>query len=140
MNSIKETPIQPWQIKKIHAMLSAQNLHHMKGTLVGSFGEGKESTKDLTFSEANNLLHYLNNETEEGKKANKMRRKIISCLREYGNYDTPDGKADMPRIYQWVLKYGYLKKSLNKYTLKELPKLVTQAEEMLTKKIEACTK
>jgi hypothetical protein len=58
---------------------------------------------------------------------NHQRRKIIALLCKIG-YLTADGKADMPRIYQWVKSHGYLHKPLNAYTAKELPRLVTQAE------------
>jgi len=57
---------------------------------------------------------------------NKMRRKIIMFFRKMG-YTNGDA-VDMERVKAWVLKYGSLKKDLNQYTMKELPKLVSQAE------------
>ncbi|MBK7285951.1 MAG: hypothetical protein IPI95_01935 [Flavobacteriales bacterium] len=56
----------------------------------------------------------------------RQRRKVIAILA--GRGATKDGKPDMPHIYAWVRKYGYLHKELNAYTREELPRLVTQAE------------
>jgi len=39
-------------------------------------------------------------------------------------------KLDMRRVNNWCLKYGYLHKLLDEYTYEELPKLVTQFEEV----------
>lgn len=67
---------------------------------------------------------------------NQMRRKIIGILKERGAV-LDDGKADMPHIYAWVLKYGYLHKPMNAYTANELPRLVTQAEQVVASDIKA---
>jgi hypothetical protein len=37
-------------------------------------------------------------------------------------------KRDYKSFHEWVIKYGYLKKPLNRYTYNELPKLVSQFE------------
>lgn len=66
----------------------------------------------------------------------RMRRKIIGILAARGAVNAK-GKPDMPHVYAWVRKYGYLKKELNDYTLKELPKLVHQAEGIIASDIKA---
>lgn len=68
--------------------------------------------------------------------ANRMRRKIIGILKARGAV-LPGGKADMPHVYAWVLKYGYLHKDLNAYTVAELTRLVSQAEAITVSDIKA---
>ncbi len=87
-------------------------------------------TSEMTKEEADNLIDSLKKEVLKSLKHHQcdhMRKKIIAKFIEMG-YTTPEGKADMPRIYAWVEKYGYLHKPLNKYTYNELPMLVSQAE------------
>jgi hypothetical protein len=122
------------QLARIHVLLHKCGLMAYKADMVIEVTNGREhSTKQLTFDEANLMIARLEATIKErAKKAQEpaqvMRRKIISCCREMGW--VKGGKADMPRIYTWVLKYGYLHKPLNAYTAMELPKLVTQAENM----------
>jgi hypothetical protein len=69
----------------------------------------------------------------EATAADRQRKKIIAMMREIGyeyrNQPHEGAKADMVRIKEWVLKYGYLKKDLNSYTVQELPKLVSQVQQ-----------
>jgi hypothetical protein len=65
--------------------------------------------------------------------ADKMRKKIISLLRSIGF--EKDRRADMPRILEYVQKVGYGHKPLNDYKHNELPKLVTQMEQIVNKEI-----
>lgn len=39
-------------------------------------------------------------------------------------------KVDMDHVNAWCIKHGYLKKKLDNYTYSELPKLVSQFEEV----------
>lgn len=116
--------------------------------LIEMFTEGRKSSlRELTATEYHLFLNWLkeNNddaavfrrefEKSEKQVANNQRRKIIALLVKLG-YTTPEGKADMPRIYAWVDKYGYLSKPMNQYTIIELPKLVYQAEQFYKSHIE----
>lgn len=120
------------QLARIHVLLNKIGRMSHKADYVIDVTNGREhSTKELTFDEANKMIAILDAEekqlfAERANSENTMRRKIISCFREMGY--VKGGKADMQRIYAWVLKYGYLHKSLNQYTGTELPKLVTQVE------------
>jgi hypothetical protein len=124
------------QLARIHVLLHKSGLMAYKADMVTEVTNGREhSSKLLTHEEANVMIARLEATVKERQAKQKaqepeqiMRRKIISCCREMGWIK--GGKADMPRIYTWVLKYGYLHKSLNKYTAAELPRLVTQAENM----------
>jgi len=124
--------IENWQIKRIQTVLRVKGLVDSKLDLfdsVSSDGRIINSTKDLRYEEANQLISTIDKiGVQKYDAANQMRRKIISCCRECGW--TKNGKADMDRINAWVLKYGYLGKPLMEYNSLELPKLVTQAENM----------
>jgi hypothetical protein len=125
--------VEKWQIISIHKFLATAKLMDQKENIIAGFVQGRHiaSTKDLFYNEANEVIKFLKAKVGEPKKydpRDKMRKKIISCCMECGWQK--NGKADMPKIYTWVKKYGYMHKALNDYTLEELPLLVTQAEEM----------
>jgi hypothetical protein len=108
--------------------------------LIYDFTDGKkQSLKSLTHWEYNEFINWLNRtfpSTPDIKliRSNAMRRKIIGIFSKMGWRQA--GKADMERIYGWVLQYSYLKKSLNDYSYSELPQLVTQVEIVYKKYIE----
>jgi hypothetical protein len=68
------------------------------------------------------------------QQANTMRKKIIALAHQMGWSKIHPGSgnkiADMQRIDEWCNKYGYLHKRLNQYTIEELPKLVTQYQNL----------
>lgn len=116
--------------------------------LIGMFTDGeKDSLRELSNEEYHQFIQWLNENNNDGKMfaasfdiseqavANNQRRKIIALLTKLG-YVTASNKADMPRIYAWVEKYGYLNKPMNQYNSAELPKLVYQAESFYKSHIE----
>lgn len=121
--------------KKIHN----KGIHLDREFLIGQFTDDKkDSLRDLSPLEYSEFITWLNQtfdlmpskkkyDNKEDQYLNKQRRKIIALLSKMG-YTTKEDKADMSRIYAWVETHGYLHKSLNLYTLAELPKLVYQAE------------
>lgn len=72
-------------------------------------------------------LRRTSNEEEKG---NRMRRKVISIGHELG-WKKENGKIDMVRVNEFCVKRGHGHKTLNEYSLKELPKLITQFEQLL---------
>lgn len=104
--------------------------------LVKEYTKGKtNSLSSLTERDYHGFISWINetfkmtsNDHQYSKedRLNEQRRKIIALFRKQG-YEM-NGKADMHRIYAWVIKYGYLSKPMNKYTADEIPKLVSQAE------------
>lgn len=123
----------------IEKKLKNQGFDFERSELVSQFTDGKKSgLKELTAFEYSEFLKMLNSRFVKVEPSRppvnevlqNQRRKIISLFRKMG-YEK-DHKADMQRIYGWVLEYGYLHKSLNQYNEKELPKLVTQAEKVYT--------
>lgn len=126
---------------RIHNRIKAQGLDVERSELIEDFTNGKkQSLQKLTPWEYNELLNWLNRTFpagEDPKKAqsNQMRRKVIALFRKMGYQE--NGKADMERIYAWVLKYGILKKAMNEYTHDELPQLVTQVETVYKKHLQS---
>lgn len=108
--------------------------------LIYDFTEGKKTgLKQLTDWEYREFLNWLNRTFPHTPdlnsiRSNAMRRKIIGIFSKMGWRE--NGKADMERIYAWVLQYSILKKPLNDYTYEELQKLVSQVEIVYKKFIE----
>jgi hypothetical protein len=152
--------MKPEYNRQLHALLTQTGLTEQKPLLVESFSGGREtSSKELKDHEAIEMIKYLkaellkkqqpaNNDPKHignvmpaafkantpGKQANTMRKKIIALGHQMGwsgIHPTSGNKiADMERINAWCVKYGYLHKQLNDYTILELPKLVTQFDNL----------
>jgi phage gp16-like protein len=95
------------------------------------------SSTQLTQKEAFEIIDQLSKLTsKEPDPADKMRKKIISMAHSIGwvtpvaTANGPVVKADIVRINAWCQKSGYLHKKLNQYTYAELPKLVSQFQEV----------
>lgn len=128
------------QIKAIHSILHRKGLLPHKTEFVESFSNGRvSSTKDLWMSEARELISSLVQHKENTNKDDKgpMIRKLFAMCHEMywikkvqkvGEYGKLIEVNDYSAVYGWVLKYGYLKKDLRKYTYQELPKLISQFE------------
>lgn len=136
------TPINNNQIKRIHFLLRASGLQAQKQSLVVGFSKGRcESTKNLSFEEARQLINYLQAEANSspvggGREvaANRMRRKILSYCHNM-KWENADGSVNMEALDKWCLHYSYLRKKLQEYTYKELPKLVSQVQKVYASKV-----
>lgn len=120
------------QLKCLNTLVSKLGIDkEAKEILVKGFSEGRStSSKELLSDEAAAMIKHLKTLDPQEPKAEKMRRKIISMAHEMG-WTLRQGqgdkrKADMKRVDEWCKKFGYLKKSLDNHTCKELPKLVSQ--------------
>jgi hypothetical protein len=123
--------ITPQQIQCIAVLIGKLQLKERKTDLVLGFSNDRtESTKELSLDEAKALISYLKSLDADEKKADVMRKKIISLAHEMNWHLPGTNKADMPRIDGWCKKFSPLHKSLNNHTLKELPALVTQFEKV----------
>lgn len=104
------------------------------------------SSKGLNEGELVELVKGLEKEKEKGlqsgkgkgsgsesgervRSANTMRRGIIAVAHELG-WKLADGKVDMAALNKWCITFGHGKKGLNSYKYHELPKLLTQIQEV----------
>ncbi len=116
----------------LHALMGKLRINEdLKKDMVYDFTNGRTiHTSEMSIKEADEMIRFLRSEINKNDRefqSDRMRKKIIAKFVDMG-YVTKEGKADMPRIYAWVEKYGYLHKHLNKYTYEELPKLVSKNE------------
>ena len=125
------------QIIRVHKLLAVTaSMPYKEYIIKGAVSDGREieSTKELTYTEAEKLIDYLQNLS---RKCDELRKKVISHCMECGMII--NGRSDMPVIYEWVLQYGHAvdskgnKKKMNQYSYDELLKLVTQAQLMRDK-------
>lgn len=122
------------QLILINTLISKLNINKdTKETMVLGFTLGRSiSTKDLTQSEASDLIKHLKSLDPTEASAEKMRRAIIAMAHEM-KWQLANGKADMQRINQWCIRYGGKNKDLNAYHFKELHNLVTAFKQMYLK-------
>lgn len=129
------------QIKAISTLLGKHNLVDQKDSIIGSFTNGRStSRKDMTKAEAAALIGHLKSLDPTDRRSDKMRNKILSMAHEMGwnlsagfsmhEKGLPKSKIDMEHLNNWCVKSGYLHKKLDDYTYKELPRLVSQFEEV----------
>ncbi len=64
------------------------------------------------------------------EKGEKQRKKFFSICHEL-NWKLPNGQLDYPRINGWLKAKGYLHKAINEYKYADLPKLISQLENLL---------
>jgi hypothetical protein len=116
----------PKNFKLLMALLTKTGLQGRRHAIVWDYSNGRtESSKELTDPETNRIIHDLEKGFKELDRSDIMRKKIISQAHEMA-WELPGHKADMARINDWCVKFGYLHKPLNQYKYTELPALVTQ--------------
>lgn len=114
------------QITLIQTLISNTHLRAQKDNIVSSFtNERTTHVNELIEGEARELIEYLQSVTTN--KGETQRKLMIHYMHQM-KWQTETGKADMKRLDNWCIKYGYLHKPLMQYNSKELPKLVTQFE------------
>ncbi len=122
------------QYKAAWAIINKCGLQSQKDNIVAGISQGRTSSmRELSHEESLALISYLKTLDVQPKDeaADKMRNKIFyyahmmnwTKVNKY-NKVVADGK----RIDEWMIKYSYLKKKLNRYSYEELPKLVYQVE------------
>jgi hypothetical protein len=116
------------QLKAVHTLLGKIGItdkEEKKKEIIAYTGGRTDSSRAMTFTEAEQMIATLMSLDPAAGKAEKMRKKILSLAHEMG-WKKPNGKINMDHVNQWCIKYGYLHKKLDDYTYKELPQLVTQ--------------
>ncbi|WP_192821205.1 phage protein GemA/Gp16 family protein [Rufibacter sp. LB8] len=134
--------MRPEQNRRLHFLLNELGLMDYKAELVEQYSATKAtSAKELTPQEAKALIEHL--ERSKGRQANrpqiqrtpaeKMRRKIFAICYTIGwiEGESPADRAmNRAKIDSFCARNSYLRKPLNDYTLDELPKLVSQFEQI----------
>lgn len=106
----------------------------MKDMKLNATGGRTESSKEMTFAEADALIKNLgaasiNRNNAVHVSMDKMRKNIIRMAHLLG-WQYNNGKANMKRIDAWCKSYGQYKKPLMDHTYNELVNLVTQFKKM----------
>jgi hypothetical protein len=119
------------EVKTLHLLLNRLNMMSVedKEAFAWQYSNGRTyRTSELTLTEYKQLIKDLQALFSKQDTSNTMRRKMISHAHEMSWTVGVDGKikADMKRLNNWCVKFGYLHKPLNEYTMQELPTLLTQ--------------
>lgn len=122
------------QLKAIYTLLKMAGLADFKEDIITGYSNGRTSSvRDLNTTEAADVIEHLQNLVSGGENKiasiaeSKMKNKILAMAHEMG-WEKPGGKIDMQRVNNWCTKWSSKKKKLDEYSLKELPKLVSQFE------------
>ncbi len=115
----------------IAVLVQKLGLQGQKKILVLSHTDGRTDTsKDMYFHEANDLIKSLKDRDPDEAKAERMRRVIISFAHQSGYRFPNTNRVDMKRLDGWCVKYGKFHKKLNQHNYKELVELITQFKEV----------
>lgn len=138
-------PITPEKLKAINTLVSVYGIDKdTKALMVNGFSAGRcTSTKDLYDEEAVLMLGHLQKNDPNREAMERMKGKIFYYCHEMAW--TKPGKSgkpvvDMKRLDNWCLHFSYLKKKLDWYNFKQLPKLVTQFENVYKSYIDSLKK
>jgi hypothetical protein len=119
------------QVKAIYSLLGQHGLRDEKENIVSAFTGGKtNSVRAMSFEEAKALISHLKTLDPSDKASDKMRNKIISMAHEMSWRIEGTDRIDMKHLNGWCIAHSYLKKKLDDYKHNELPKLVSQFEEV----------
>lgn len=130
------------QNSRLHLLLSQLGISKEgKQDLVLSATKGRTSSSaEMEVMEAQSLINWLAQEAKAklrqkypqpvASPEDRMRKKILSICHDLA-WENKDGKVDWDKLNAYLIKYGYLHKSLHLYKYKELPTLVTQFENLL---------
>ncbi len=145
-------PISKNKLIAINTLVSQYGIDKdTKAMMVEGFSLGRcSSTKDLYDEEATLMLQHLQQNDPNRAAIEKMKGKIFYYCHEMGwtvpRRSPPTGGAgggrvvDMKRLDEWCKGRSYLKKKLDWYKYKELPKLVTQFEQVYSSFIHSLNK
>lgn len=119
------------QNSQLYALLNKLGIDtETRQEIVSTYTQGRTSSSSkMSVTECQAMINDLRQRSPNDTAADQMRKKIISLFIKQG-YTLPNGKADMDAINIWTNKYGHQHKNLNNYQYNELPKLVSQAEQM----------
>jgi hypothetical protein len=121
------------EIVRLHTLLNNSGLLDAKRELIAFYSRGRtNSAKELTVDEFENLIEHL----IQHDSGDRMRKKIFSIAYDlkiiYPHADKESDKhMNRAALDKFLKANSYLHKSLNEYTVNELPKLVSQMMQIL---------
>lgn len=130
---------------RLYGLLNKKQMMEQRHQLFRSYSKGRtDDSRELSELEVDELIRFLEVYSVGGmqsghknnfEKGDKMRKRILSLCYEYGWTYYSNAKkrnvADYNKLNKWMLKSSYLHKPLNQYAYAELPKLVTQFENVV---------
>lgn len=119
------------QIRLVRGLLAKAGLTDQKEEIAFDYSNGRSTgLTDLNYSETKALIKFLNSQLNQKQlKKDKMVNKILSLAHEM-RWELPSGKIDMKHVNDFCLTRTAEKKPLNKFSLEELPALVTIFEKV----------
>jgi hypothetical protein len=135
--------------RKLYKLLNDSGSFSDRHEIVLEYTGGRtENSSEMTTEEVLALIRDLEKfQKDRGaplndfQKGDAMRKRVLSLFHQYGFtiYSREKRKmiVDFERLDNWMVKYSYLHKKLNKYKYSELPKLVSQVEQFVIKYIKA---
>lgn len=128
------------QNKKLYALLNRLGIDkQVKAELVRQFSHGRtDSTAQMNYMECQSLIAHLASQTKPLRQdltepVRRMRAKVVAIARDLGYIKVKVHTTDWERFNSFMSTRSCLKKPLSKYTVDELPQLVTQWESMQAK-------
>lgn len=124
------------QLRDIHAKLKQLKIDDdaRYELVLQVTNERTSSCAQLTYDEAEQLRKHLANLVGKDFSVNpaldKKRKRVLSAFHEMGYRIPGTMKLDMKKVNETIVKYGYLHKSLNEYSIDELSKLIEQTKKM----------
>jgi len=122
------------QYRAAYAILNRRGLQQQKENIVAGISGGRTtSMRQLNHDESIALIRYLKEQQPTANDSSKMIGKIFYYCHEMGwTKKNKHGKtvADGQRFDEWAVKHSYLKKKLQAYSYEEMPKLVSQFEQV----------
>jgi hypothetical protein len=116
------------KFKHMMALLTKHGLQGFRHRWCWEYSNGRtESAKELAVTEVEKIIKDIESHFKTVDKADVMRKKIIALAHQM-RWELVGGGVDMKRVNNFCINYGYLKKPLNDYSIKELPLLITQFE------------
>ncbi len=123
------------QIKCAKAIMGKLKLQDNDALVLGFSDMRTTHVSEMTVDEGIALIKHLKTLDPDEAKADKMRKKIIAIAYSRAGLARSAGREErravIAHLEDWMLKYSYLKKRLDDYKARELPKLVTQYENVL---------
>ena len=134
-----ENKLSAAQLRCIKAIAGKLKLEDVDAMVLGFTGMRSGHVSDMTSTEAISMIKHLKSLDPDERRADVMRKKIIAMAYERAglprNASKEQKQAVVNTLDGWCKQYSHKQKGLNAYTVKELPKLLSQYEIVMEKLI-----